>query len=126
MPSEIRRLIFHADELADALSMEAGRKNTSLPGGRISSCEVVSRPEVTLRIEVETEDRNDDAGPLSVTLEPALVAAVLIRFCMRRAIPLSRRAEKSLQIIDGHLVLSLTLEAPGMKIAESEAAWVVE
>ncbi len=129
MPTEFRRLVFHGDELLDALAVVPWRSENPLPAGRIVGYEVVSKPEVTVRVEIEPEDRDDPAagdggGRLWVTLEPAFVAAALIRFCIRRGIPMSRRAEKSLGLEGDSLVLNLTLDAPKAEIEVTEPIWL--
>ena len=129
MPTEFRRLVFHGDEHLDALAVVPGRPEDPLPAGRIVGYEVVSKPEVTVRVEIEPEEQDDPtasqgAGRLSVTLEPAFVAAALIRFCIRRGIPMSRRAEKSLELEGDCLALSLTLDAPEAEIATREPIWL--
>ena len=128
MPIEFRRLVFHGDELLDALAVVPGRSEDPLPAGRIVGYKVVSKPEVTVRVEIEPEDRDDpatgDGGRLSVTLEPAFVAAALIRLCIRRGIPMSRRAEKSLGLEGDNLALILTLDAPEAEIAATEPVWL--
>ena len=129
MPTEFRRLVFHGDELLDALAVVPWRSEDSLPAGRIVGYKVVSKPEVTVRVEIEPQGRDDPAagnggGRLSLTLEPAFVAAALIRFCIRRGIPMSRRAEKSLGLEGGNLVLNLTLDAPEAEIEATEPIWL--
>lgn len=129
MPTEFRRLVFQGDELLDALAVVPWRPDNQMPVGRIVGCQVVSKPEVTVRVEIEAEDQDDPAaseggGRHSVTLEPAFVAAALIRFCIRRGIPMARRAEKSLEIEGDSLALNLTLDAPEAEIAATEPAWL--
>ena len=125
MPSEFRRLVFRGDELLDALGHELKQTKGQLAAARIVGHAVICEPELTVRVEIEVggEDepyRIDGEKRMSVTLEPAFVAAAMIRYGIREGIPMARRAEKSLQVVGDNLALTLSLGAPKQEVAATE------
>ncbi len=128
MPTEFRRLVFRDDELLAALGHELRQTGGKFPSGRIVRHEVMRGPELTVRLEIEVEGagepcRVDGGTSISVTLEPAFIAAALIRFCIREGIPMARRAEKSLQVVGDNLALNLSLDAPKKAVSDAELEW---
>lgn len=117
LPSEFRRLVFTTKELVEAITAHGTRLGRPLPAGNLARCEVVSEPEVSVRLEIENTLEADPAGTGSgkrheITLEPAFVVAALLRFCMDRRIPVARMASKALEPAGERLALVLTLGTP--------------
>ena len=109
MPTEIRRLIFENEELADILSVFISAEHTKTQPGRVLSCEVVKRDPITVRARIHFRSGHQDTE----FFEEVFLCAAIISWCMRSKVPLARKAKKSVRVTqDDRLALDVTLAAP--------------
>ena len=91
MPTEMRKIVFTADELQAALVNYALRTNKKLPNATIDNILVEGKEGVTATV-VYMREGTDEAK--SVEFSPNDVAASIILYCSTRQIPLPRDAKK--------------------------------
>lgn len=108
MPSELRRLIFSNEEVLAAVADYSASGRSPLPSGSVVSCRVYGEPKVRVRVEVEDPRRD---YPVVVEIEPEVIGAALLRYCIAQGIPVPKQAEKSLQVHGDNIALKLTIKA---------------
>ena len=107
MPSEFRQIQFSNNELIEALYEHNRVAETKLPQGMIVSCKPVVEAKVAVRLELVDQA----SGETQVTsLPPELVAAALLRYCFRHAIPIPRNATKSIQVHGDEVSLDVRIK----------------
>ena len=94
MPIEYRKLVFSEEELKQALMDFCRSNGTLLPTGELTTVELVEKPDLSVRLEYESE--NKDLSETSLSRDQ--LAAALISYCSRRRIPVPRSAQKNLKI----------------------------
>ena len=95
MPSEFRQVLFSNNELLEALYEFNQVTQTKLPLGMILSCTPVVEDKVAVRLHLMDQASSEtQVAPLS----SELVAAALLRYCIRHHIPIPRNAAKSVQV----------------------------
>lgn len=103
MPREDRRIIFEPEEVYQSIYTLAAQKDARrLPPGAITEISITESepPQVVLRLENPAQ-KFDEKFEYSYDF----VAAALMLYCRGQAIPLPKRAQKSLMIIEGRLTL---------------------
>lgn len=115
MTTEMRQVILDHGELRQALDAAAGADDEKLPNGKIASASISSDgQQVTVAIlDGATQE------PRNVTLSASRVAAALIKFCMRRRIPLPRGASKYLCVSGDNLGIRVILKTESVAQARS-------
>ncbi len=106
MPAETRRVIFTKNELIDAIYDYNQIARKKLPSGMIVSCVPVSEARVAVRLEIF--DQNSDATEV-VELSPEVIAAALLRYCIRNRIPIPKNASKSIQVLGEDIALAIRM-----------------
>lgn len=107
MLKEIRSILFSQQDLEDAFKLFHTSVQAILPAGRIISFDVSGNKEATVRVNVVAQD-----GEVSeVIIASAHVAAAMLHYCILNNIPVPRKAKKKIELIDGNLALTLTLES---------------
>jgi hypothetical protein len=106
MPTELRQLVFSADELAQALSAMSEAVPGRLPAGDIIMCQVVESPDLHVNVKVLPEGSPDLQN---IHLDSAFVGASLVKFCLDRKIPLPSGSVRHLQAISGNIALNLSI-----------------
>jgi len=104
--TEMRQVILDHQELRQALDSAAGPEDQKLPDGRIGSASISSDGQQVTIVVVDgaTQASRD------VILSASRVAAALIKFCMRRRIPLPRGASKYLFVSGENLGIRVVLK----------------
>ncbi len=93
MPRELRQIMFRAPEIMTAITEYHGRRAIALPPGTAIGCKVTDDPALSVTLSIKAE-----GGSLSeLTVEPEVLAAALILYCINRQIPLPAEADKRLQ-----------------------------
>jgi hypothetical protein len=108
MPSEIRQIIFRAEELIEAIVSYSNASAEPLPAGAVEAVEVVSGKTISVRVHIRGEG---NLGDYQTTLDASTVAASLIRYCRDTGIPLPRDSEKSLQVTGDNLALVIKIRS---------------
>lgn len=107
MLKEIRSILFAQQELEEAFKLFHTSVQAILPAGRIISFQVAGNKEATVKVNVVAQE-----GEVSeVIIASAHVAAAMLHYCIQNGIPVPRKAKKKIELIDGCLALTLTLEA---------------
>jgi hypothetical protein len=107
MPSELRQVLFPKPELQSAIRKYARTIRHRLPPGEIVECKVEGGTDsfVALRLKDEITGEED-----SVSFNEAFVGAALLRFCMDLHIPVPRKGEKALKVVNGDVALLISLK----------------
>ncbi len=113
MPTEIRKLIFSRDELAEAIANhrnghDNGSKHGDLPSGAIMFCRVHQDTQLRVTVKVLPDG---ETNIRTVQLEPEFVGAALMQYCIERKIPMPKGASKSLEAMGENIAMNLSIEA---------------
>lgn len=107
MPSESRQVLFSNNEVIEALYEHNQVSETKLPQGIIVSCTPVAEVKVAVRLELVDQA----SGETQVaSLSPELVGAALLRYCIKRHIPMPKNAAKSIKIHGDQVSLNVHIE----------------
>lgn len=102
----MRQIILDQQELRQALEACVGPDDPKLPDGKIASASISSDgQQVTVSVINGTTQE-----PSPVSLPASRVAAALIKFCMRRRIPMPRGASKYLCVSGDNLGIRVVLK----------------
>jgi len=106
MPNEMRRLLFDDNEVLQAImDMNTRSNNRFFPEGHISNVTIVEAPSPHVDIIVEVSHNKEDEG----TIDTPTLGASLIGYCIRQKIPLPAKANKSLKVVKGQLVIDIKI-----------------
>jgi hypothetical protein len=98
MVSELRYMIFTSADLAEALD-------------RPEFLDMASQDLRVVRMDEDCVEFallfGDDEAPENLTLDTALLLRAMIRYCVKEGIPIPRHAAKSLELVNGGLVLQI-------------------
>jgi hypothetical protein len=104
MPAEYRTLVFAHEEVRSALIDYSIRVKRTFPYGEVVQAEFRGEEGDAVELVVRS-DLYDEVN--RVRLEPAFVAAALIRYCFLQRVPLPRQATKSLAVEQGQICLRI-------------------
>ncbi len=107
MPTEIRKIVFDAEEIRWAAVDFCLRSNIALPHANIGELRIADDVAATVVIVFTTAN---PAHPNEVRLGRDQVAAALIRFCIDNQVPLPRHAQKLLQVQAADQTVSLMMK----------------
>lgn len=107
MPKELRKIIFHPNELIGALYSYCLHAGKPMPRTQVSELVLGSTPEemASLRFDAGTSGKERQ-----VTLTREEVAAALIRYCRQIGVPIPKGAQKVLQPDGDDLALMIHYE----------------
>ena len=108
MPNEIRHIIFAQNELEEAVKLFHTTVQAILPPGRIIAFQIVGNKVPGLQVNVVAPKEGDVSD---VIIASAHVAAAMLHYCIQNGIPVPRKAKKKIELIDGSLALTLTLDS---------------
>jgi len=104
MPNETRQIEFANGELLEAITGYLGKPADPDAAGLKPGVRVSERPRPSVCYVLrDGEDREARASEL----EPAAIAAALIKYCIAHKIPIPRKAAKSVQVRGDIVVLLL-------------------
>ncbi len=104
MPTEIRVLGFNKDELLEALRDFYAQTGRRLPPA--SADRLVLTQDTEIRVAL-----NSAGDESEIKFTESEVGAALVMFCIRKRIPIAKRATKSLELADQTLSLHLKMGA---------------
>lgn len=108
MLKEIRSILFSQQDIEDAIKLFHASVQAILPAGRIISFQVSGNKETTVRVNAVAPK---DGEVSEVIIASAHVAAAMLHYCIQNGIPVPRKAKKKIELIEGTLALTLTLES---------------
>ncbi len=104
MPTEMRRIVFSNEELMNAINFFNSPNIPKLPEGVITVASV--DPDDKSNIVLKFTSYNRDAER-NIVISVANLGAVLVSYCIKNKIPMSKKASKSLKIIGDNVSLEL-------------------
>ena len=104
MPRESRKVVFSDEEVLQAVQSYARMTPNLLPQGSVISAEVLASPDLRLSASVKMNYGNA-MRQASFDLTTRDTVELLIRACLENNIPIPRRAEKHLGLVEGELAL---------------------
>ena len=107
MPSEFRQVRFSNSELIEILSDYNQVAQNKLPEGKIVSCTPVAEAEVAVCLELVDQSSGETQ---IASLAPELVAAALLRYCIRQRILMPRGATKTIKIHGDEISLNVRIK----------------
>lgn len=107
MPSEFRQILFSNEELIEALYEFSQSTQTKLPPGKIVSCIPVVEDKVAVRLQLLDRASGETQA---ASLSSELVAAVLLRYCIKNSIPMPRAGTKAIQVHGDQISLDVRIE----------------
>jgi len=102
MPTEIRILGFTKNEVFEALRDFCSNTGRRLPAGGADGLELTQDTEIRITL-------NSPGSESAMNFTENEVGAALVMFCIRKRIPIARRATKSLELADQTLSLHLRM-----------------
>ena len=105
MISETRQILFSNSELIRVIKDFDRSRKQVLPPGEITECKLSMDP-ISAKLTFDTVWTDNKV----VVINASSLAAALIYACARKRIPLPRRAEKTLRVVDDRLSLDLSLD----------------
>jgi hypothetical protein len=110
MPHESRQILFQMQELQSAIRAHVGHTKAELPPGEIVAVRFPSEASAF----VEFDLRDETTGQTdTVSYDEASVGAALLKYCMQHRIPVPRKSDKSLRLINGCVALMIAIKPLG-------------
>ena len=107
MPTETRQLIFTNDEVIAAMTSHNRIAVEKLFVGTIVQCRLAPEPDVSLRLTIRHETTKNT---YDLVFGPDAIEPALIRYCLEINIPLPKRGHKRFGIVQGRVVMTITLD----------------
>lgn len=104
MPTEMRRIVFSNEELLNAINFFNSPDIPKLPEGVITSASVDPANKANIALKFNSYNRDAERN---IVISIANLGAVLINYCIKNKIPMSKRAGKTLKIIGDNVALEL-------------------
>ena len=105
VPRELRKIIFTAEELVHAVKSYDRVTDAFLPPGEVRAVRVEQQGGVRLVVSLQL----DTVGARDVDVSLEEVIELLIRACLENNIPIPRRADKFLAVLDGDLAMVMDI-----------------
>lgn len=104
MPTEMRRIVFSNEELLNAINFFNSSAVPKLPEGKIISASIDpdEKPNIILRFISYNRDEERE-----IVISTANLGAILIAYCIKSKIPMSKKAKKAIKIIGDNVSLEL-------------------
>lgn len=111
MPTEMRKIVFSKSELLDAFNERPRRKSdSSLPDGSIEDVHVYQKFGGGVKVLIDVRISGEEHIK-RFSLDPAAISDVLLNYCNARRIPISKQADKYLEVIGDNIALSQKIRA---------------
>lgn len=107
MPTETRQLVFTNDEVNAALASHNRMTESRLFVGRILACQVQAGDPSAVGL---TLCHETTGGTYQLVFGFDVVGPALIRYCLEINIPLPKRGHKRFGIVQGRVVMTITLD----------------
>jgi hypothetical protein len=107
MISERRKLIFSMDELATAIMAYLFSTNQVSEKDRLGRITLEEGSSPSVKVEIH---RGGGVEPGEIVLKAEALGALMIAQCIRKKIPMAKRARKAIVASDGKLSLVMSLD----------------
>lgn len=116
MATELRRIVFANDEVMEAIRSYNEVAKKKLPAGSIVACRINAgeAAKVTLEMRESLSDKH-----YRVALKTSFIGAALMKWCLEKAVPMARSAEKTLEVVGDNLSISMTMNLRADELVES-------
>ena len=104
MPTEMRRIVFSNEELMNAINFFNAPNIPKLPEGRIAAASIDPADKSNIILRFISYNRDDERD---IVISIPNLGAVLISYCIKNKIPMSKKASKTLKIIGDNVSLEL-------------------
>ena len=108
VPRELRKIIFTAEELVLAVKSYDRVTEKFLPPGEVRAVRVEQQGGVRLIVSLQL-GTSRTIGATDIDVSPGDVIELLIRACLENNIPIPRRADKFLAVVDGDLAMVMDI-----------------
>ena len=108
VPRELRKIIFTAEELVHAVKSYDRVTDGFLPPGEVRAVRVEQQGGVRLVVSLQL-GTSRTVGAMTVDVPVEDVIELLIRACLENNIPIPRRADKFLAVVDGDLAMVMDI-----------------
>lgn len=105
MPTEMRRIVFSNEELQNAINFFNSPNIPKLLDGRIVSASISQDDNKNIRLRYASYNRDEER---IIDIATANVGAILVNYCIKNKIPMSKKAGKAVKIIGDNVSLELT------------------
>ncbi len=120
MLTEYRKLVFPDSELIQAITAHDEVSMKFLDSKDLVKVEATASPDLKIVAKLRGKDGRDE----SVQLEYSYVVAAMVRYCVEQKIPLPRRGEKLIELDDGKLALSISMDGSSVSV-DDESYYVL-
>ena len=102
---EYRKLIFPKEDLIEAINNHDRETRAHCLPGSVQSLKIIDDQGIYIEVSgAEGGDRHP------VTLGEDFVLAAMVRYCISNQIPVAQKAEKRVEVEDGQLALSMSID----------------
>lgn len=104
--TELRRIIFSNADVIEAIKSYSKAVKERLPDVAIVSCRIdgAGGKNPTFEIRQQTTTKHHH-----VTLKRSFIGAALVKWCLQNDIPMSRSADKQLEVVGDNLSIAMTI-----------------
>ena len=120
MLTEYRKLVFPESDLIQAITAHDKVSMKLLDSRDLVKIEVTASPELKIAAKLRGTDGRDEP----VQLEYSYVVAAMVRYCVEHKIPLPRRGEKLIELDEGRLALSISMDGTSVSV-DDESYYVL-
>ena len=106
MATELRRIIFSNEEVIEAIKRYNDVARKKLPDGAIVSCHLNDADGLIMTLEMYDYMV---AKRYRIALKASFIGAALMKWCLDNGIPMSRVAEKTLEVVGNNLSIAMTI-----------------
>lgn len=113
MPTEMRRIVFSNEELLNAINFIISPNIPKLVDGRILSASFAEDNHKSINLIFESYNRDELR---TISISASNIGSILINYCIKNKIPMSKKASKSVKIIGDNISLELIFGADQISI----------
>ncbi len=104
MPTEMRRIVFTNEDLQNAINYMNSPNVSKLVDGKIVCASLSTENAAVIRLRYSSYNRDEDRW---IDIPVANMGAILVNYCIKSKIPMSKKAAKSVKIIGDNVSLEL-------------------
>jgi hypothetical protein len=113
--TELRRIVFSNEEVIEAIKRYNDVARKKLPDGAIVSCSLSDAEGLIMTLEMFDYTI---AKRYRIALKASFIGAALMKWCLDHKIPMSRVAEKTLEVVGNNLSIAMTINKRSDDLSE--------